>query len=111
MFKCNLAVLRLTPALFLLALPLPLTRLLSFHQRTRSPTSIVTSSADAVVLASFPLAWFFGFLYYTDVPSLFFVLGTVSAAVEGNHWLAALVRAHTLIVGVVLIFCAKDSSA
>ncbi|KAI0277109.1 hypothetical protein BGY98DRAFT_934606 [Russula aff. rugulosa BPL654] len=35
---------------------------------------------DAVVLSTFPIAWFFGFLYYTDVPSL----------LSGRHWTASM---------------------
>jgi alpha-1,2-glucosyltransferase len=46
---------------------------------------------EATVLAAFPIAWFFGFLYYTDVPSLLFVIAAVDAAAEERHWLAALV--------------------
>jgi len=46
---------------------------------------------EATVLAAFPLTWFFGFLYYTDVPSLLFVVATIAAATEDRHWLAALV--------------------
>ena len=39
----------------------------------------------------FPIAWFFGFLYYTDVPSLALVVCTVVCALKGKHVLAALV--------------------
>jgi len=45
---------------------------------------------EAVVLSTFPIVWFFGFLYYTDVPSVLFVVLTTVAAFEDNHWLAAL---------------------
>jgi alpha-1,2-glucosyltransferase len=95
-FKCNLPMLRLTTMLTLLTLPIPLTRLLCFHQRTRPPPSVMTPTPDGVVLAAFPIAWFFGFLYYTDVPSLWFVLSTIATATEGRHWLAALVRLTSL---------------
>jgi alpha-1,2-glucosyltransferase len=84
-------MLRLTTTLFLLALPLFLTRLMSYHQRSRPPTSIFNPNLDAVVVSAFPIAWFFGFLYYTEVPSLVFVVATVAAAVEGKHWQAGLV--------------------
>ncbi|KAK0233267.1 glucosyltransferase [Armillaria fumosa] len=90
MFKCTTPMLRLTTTLILLALPLALTRLLCFHQRVRPPTSIVSPTLESLVLASFPIAWFFGFLYYTEIPSLFSVVLTAVAAAEGRHWLAAL---------------------
>ncbi|OCH88591.1 glucosyltransferase [Obba rivulosa] len=90
MLKCNLAMLRLTPLLALLVLPLVLTRLLCYHKRERPPQSLFAPTVEAVVLSAFPIAWFFGFLYYTEVPSLVFVLFTIVSAVEGRHWLAAL---------------------
>lgn len=84
-------MLRLTPLLTLLALPLLLTRLVAFHKRVRPPVSFLDPGLDAVVLAAFPIAWFFGFMYYTDVPSLALVVGTVVLAREGKHWAAAFV--------------------
>ncbi|KAH7927410.1 glycosyltransferase family 59 protein [Leucogyrophana mollusca] len=89
MFRCNLPLLRLTTMLTLLALPLVLSRLVSFHQRRRPPP-LLAPLTEAIVLSSFPIAWFFGFLYYTEVPSLVSVLCTVVAATQGQHWLAAL---------------------
>ena len=87
----NLAMLRLTPALSLAALPFALTRLLCYHRRVRPPYTVFVPTTEGVVLTSFPIAWFFGFLYYTETPSLFFVVTTVVAASQGRHWLAALV--------------------
>lgn len=99
MLKCNLAMLRLTPLLTLLILPIALTRLLCYHKRERPPSSLFTPLSEAVILAAFPIAWFFGFLYYTEVPSLAFVVFTVVAATQSQHWLAALVRhVHDLAV-------------
>jgi len=85
-------MLRLTPLLTLLLLPFALTRLLCFHARVRPPPSALAPRLDAVTLAAFPITWFFGLLYYTDVPSLLSVVTTVVAATQGRHWLAALVR-------------------
>lgn len=82
-------MLRLTPTLALLALPLALTRLMSYYKRERPPASIMSPLPEAVVLSAFPIAWFFGFLYYTEAPSLLFVLCTVAASLENRHWLAA----------------------
>jgi hypothetical protein len=92
LFKCRLPTLRLTPLLTLLLLPLAATRLICYHKRVRPPPSIITPTLDAVVLSAFPIAWFFGFLYYTDVPSLLSVVVTVVAASQGKHWFASLVR-------------------
>ena len=97
MLKCNLPMLRLTPLLSLLALPIALTPLVSYHKRERPPSSLATPLLDAVILASFPLAWFFGFLYYTEVPSLVTVVSSVVLAMQGRHWLAALVRLFTAV--------------
>lgn len=93
MLKCNLGMLRLTPLLTLAVLPLVLTRLLCYHKRERPPSSLFTPISEAVVLSLFPIAWFFGFLYYTEVPSLVFVLLSVVAASQNKHWVSALVSA------------------
>jgi alpha-1,2-glucosyltransferase len=91
MLKCNVAMLRLTPLLSLLALPLALSHLFAFHNRERPP-SISSPRLDAVVLSAFPIAWFFGFLYYTEIPGLVAVAITFAAATQGQHLLASLVR-------------------
>jgi hypothetical protein len=91
-FKCRLPTLRLAPLLTLLLLPLATTRLLRYHQRMRPPPSLLTPTLDAVVLSTFPVAWFFGFLYYTDMPSLLSVIITIVAASQGRHWTASMVR-------------------
>ncbi|KAH7883874.1 glucosyltransferase [Phlebopus sp. FC_14] len=90
MFRCNLALLRLTVTLTLLTLPLLLTHLLAFHQRRRPP-SLPTPSAEALVLSTFPIAWFYGFIYYTEVPSLVSVLSTIILSTQNRHWTAAVV--------------------
>ncbi|KAL0071717.1 glucosyltransferase [Marasmius tenuissimus] len=89
MFKCNLQMLRLTTLLSLLALPIALTRLVCFHKRIRPPSSLLAPSPEAILLSFFPIGWFFGFLYYTEVPSLVLVVLTVVAASEERHWLAS----------------------
>lgn len=90
MFKCTLPMLRLTTVLALLSLPPVLTKLLCYHKRMRPPASL-SPTIESLVLSSFPIAWFFGFLYYTEAPSLVFVVLTVVAASQDRHWLAALV--------------------
>lgn len=94
MFKCSLPMLRLTTVLSLLALPIVLTRLLCYHQRRRPPRALLAPIPEAIVLSAFPIAWFYAYLYYTEVPSLVFVTWTVVAASQGQHWLAALVCSH-----------------
>jgi alpha-1,2-glucosyltransferase len=84
-------MLRLTPLLSLLTLPIALTRLIFLHKRERSRGPVLSPCPEAIVLSVFPLAWFFGFLYYTELPGLVLVLWTIVAASQDDHWLAALV--------------------
>ncbi|KAL6299647.1 glucosyltransferase [Sparassis latifolia] len=93
LLKCNLAMLRLTPLLCLLVLPIVMTRLVCYYRRERPPHSLAVPDPEAVVLSAFPIAWFFAFLYYTDVPSLLFVVSSIVSATQGKHWLAALLGA------------------
>jgi alpha-1,2-glucosyltransferase len=97
MLKCNLPMLRLIPALTLICLPIVTTRLIRFHQRLPPPDSLLAPDIEAFILSSFPLAFFFGFLYYTEVPSVLFVVATFAAATQGRHYLAALVRTLTVL--------------
>lgn len=46
----------------------------------------------AIVLALYPLHWFFTFLYYTDVASLTAVLAMYLASIKRHYWLSATVR-------------------
>jgi len=92
MLKCTLPMLRFTTVLVSLALPLVLTHLLCYHKRIRPPLSFLSPTFESIVLSAFPIAWFYGFLYYTEVPSLVLVASTVVAASHDRHWLAALVR-------------------
>ncbi|XP_042444042.1 dol-P-Glc:Glc(2)Man(9)GlcNAc(2)-PP-Dol alpha-1,2-glucosyltransferase-like isoform X1 [Zingiber officinale] len=43
----------------------------------------------AIVLALYPLHWFFTFLYYTDVASLTAVLAMYLASIKRHYWLSA----------------------
>ncbi|KAG1715800.1 hypothetical protein ID866_1376 [Astraeus odoratus] len=86
--RCNLSTLRSSVTLILLILPLFVTRLLAFHQRSRPPP-LFLPTAEAVVLSTFPIAWFFGYLYYTEVPSLVSVLATIIFSIQDQHCLAA----------------------
>ncbi|KAK2462012.1 hypothetical protein APHAL10511_006475 [Amanita phalloides] len=87
---CTTPVLRFTVLLSLLSLPLALSRLLSFYRREHPNSPQLSPAPQAIVLSLFPIAWFFGFLYNTDVPSLVSVISTLVAASEDRHWTAAL---------------------
>ncbi|XP_018684086.2 dol-P-Glc:Glc(2)Man(9)GlcNAc(2)-PP-Dol alpha-1,2-glucosyltransferase isoform X3 [Musa acuminata AAA Group] len=47
----------------------------------------------AILLASYPLHWFFTFLYYTDVASLTAVLAMYLASLKRKYWLSAMLGA------------------
>ena len=55
----------------------------------------------AVVLALYPLHWFFTFLYYTDVASLTVVLAMYLACLKKSYLFSALVKhlAHDSLIG------------
>lgn len=76
----------------LLALPPIFNSLTARVRRDRSPTSLLAPSLECLVIASFPIAWFFAFLYYTELGSLVFALMTILMALRQRHWEAALVR-------------------
>lgn len=97
LFKCSLPILRLTPLATLLTLPLILSRLLSHQRRVRPPGETLSPTPDSIAVSLFPIAWFFGFLYYTDIPSLVFVLVTVLAAAQERYVLSALVCSHCVL--------------
>lgn len=104
MFKCRLPLLRLVPALHLLGLPPLLFALEAYHQREPSPFDVVTSpSISAVTLAAFPPLWFFGFLFYTDVPGVMFVLMSFVKQSGGHKWYAAIVSYSPLIMEIYLL--------
>jgi hypothetical protein len=48
------------------------------------------------IISLLPPLWFFGFLYYTDVPSVIAVIGMLSAAKRGNNSIAATVSGDRL---------------
>ncbi|XP_056170623.1 dol-P-Glc:Glc(2)Man(9)GlcNAc(2)-PP-Dol alpha-1,2-glucosyltransferase isoform X1 [Syzygium oleosum] len=56
------------------------------------------ATACAVVLASYPLQWFFTFLYYTDAASLTMVLAMYLACLKKRYWISALLGALSVIV-------------
>lgn len=52
----------------------------------------------AVILALYPLHWFFTFLYYTDVASLTAVLAMYLACLKKNYWLSALFGIFAVVI-------------
>lgn len=52
------------------------------------------ASLFAVVLAMYPLHWFFTFLYYTDVASLAAVLAMYLVCLKKKYWFSALVSCY-----------------
>jgi len=91
-FKCRLPLLRLIPALHLMALPIIISILEAYHKRLHPPSDLTEPSLFSVTTAMFPPLWFFGHLFYTDVPSLFFVLTSFVAQTRDAPWTAAFVR-------------------
>lgn len=55
-----------------------------------------TTAIDVHTVALLPPMWFFGFLYYTDIPSTLFVIGMFAAANRQRHVLAALLGTMSL---------------
>lgn len=92
LFRCTTGILRLTNVLFLLTLPPILSHLLATFRRVNPPRTLHEPTLESLVISAFPVAWFFAFLYYTELGSLVLVLGMLLAAVKGRHWTAALVR-------------------
>ncbi|XP_071497858.1 dol-P-Glc:Glc(2)Man(9)GlcNAc(2)-PP-Dol alpha-1,2-glucosyltransferase-like isoform X1 [Diadema antillarum] len=63
------------------------------NTKTEEIKIILTS----VSLASFPLLYFFVFLYYTDVGSTFFILLAHLFCLRGNHLMASILAADAII--------------
>ncbi|KDQ15153.1 glycosyltransferase family 59 protein [Botryobasidium botryosum FD-172 SS1] len=88
--KCSTPMLRMTNLLLLALLPPILSHLLALKRRTNPPETLLAPTMESIVISTFPIAWFFAFLYYTDLGSLVFVLLTIVTARKRMHWLAAL---------------------
>lgn len=103
LFKCNLPVLRFTNVLLSLLLPPLITSLLARIRRQRPPESLLEPTTEALVLSLFPIAWFFGFLYYTEMGSLVLVLLCLQLSLKGKHWAAAGVRLLVLLLSYLTV--------
>lgn len=93
LFKCTIPILRMNNLLLNLLLPPLISYCLAHYRSDRPPRSLIEPTIESIVISAFPIAWFFSFLYYTELGSLVFVLATILAAGRGAHWLAALMGA------------------
>ncbi|KAG8994174.1 glucosyltransferase [Tulasnella sp. 427] len=94
LLPCTIPILRLTNVLLLTLLPPFLDRVIASvrvdQERLRN-RSWLEPSAEAIIISSFPVFWFFAFLYYTDVASAISVLITLYVARSGWHKSAVVV--------------------
>ena len=91
LFKCTIPVLRMNNLLLNLLLPPLISHCLALYRSDRPPRTLLQPTFESIAISAFPVAWFFSFLYYTELGSVFFVLATVLAAGRGAHMLAAMV--------------------
>ncbi|XP_078276011.1 dol-P-Glc:Glc(2)Man(9)GlcNAc(2)-PP-Dol alpha-1,2-glucosyltransferase isoform X1 [Rhinoraja longicauda] len=86
---CSTAMLRFINLLFNTGnLYLLYVLLCRIHQKDKA-TSAFQRIVSALTLASFPLLYFFSFLYYTDAGSTFFILFTYLMCLYESHKIAA----------------------
>ncbi|CCO26826.1 alpha-1,2-glucosyltransferase [Rhizoctonia solani AG-1 IB] len=93
LFKCTLPVLRMNNLLLNLMLPPLISHCLALYRSDRPPRSLLQPTIESIAISAFPIAWFFSFLYYTELGSVFFVLATILAAGRGAHGWASLMGA------------------
>ncbi|CAE6407760.1 unnamed protein product [Rhizoctonia solani] len=93
LFKCTVPVLRMNNLLLNLMLPPLISHCLALYRSDRPPRSLLQPTIESIAISAFPIAWFFSFLYYTELGSVFFVLVTILAAGRGAHCWAALMGA------------------
>ncbi|KZO94960.1 glycosyltransferase family 59 protein [Calocera viscosa TUFC12733] len=97
--KCTLPLLRFHYTLLSLLLPPLLSHLLPLLKpppRDEPPRTVMATLSpgwETMVLGAMPVAWFVGFLYYTDLGAVVCALRAVVAARRGKSGWAALLRA------------------
>ncbi|KAK4048632.1 glucosyltransferase [Microbotryomycetes sp. JL201] len=101
---CSVTALRAINLGFLLMLPVLYSRLLrdirmqsARNERERETASRSQYGLEAVTIALFPVASFFGFLYYTDLGGLVCILLALHASFSGSWALSALAGATSLL--------------
>lgn len=102
---CNVFALRVTNLLFLIGFVIVMKSLhklihhsddgiLKRNKRNEESTDVqketMYSSIQALILSTFPLLYFFCFLYYTDVGSTFFVITSYYLTLQKYHFISAL---------------------
>lgn len=92
----SVPALRAFNGVMLLYLPKLVANLLDLVRSKNSQYSIdrVHHLREALCICTFPLVFFFGFLYYTDVASLLLVLLTYRQALRKSYTTSALVQQH-----------------
>ncbi|KAJ1311511.1 hypothetical protein OPQ81_009997 [Rhizoctonia solani] len=93
LFKCTIPILRMNNLLLNLLLPPLISHCLALYRSESPPRSLLQPTVESITISAFPIAWFFSFLYYTELGSVIFVLATILAAGRGSHVLAALMGA------------------
>ncbi|CAG8711824.1 6791_t:CDS:2, partial [Dentiscutata heterogama] len=63
----------------------------NYHEWDPKLTTPPGLAFNAFVLSSFPVNWFYTFLYYTDSGSTFFVLWAYLLALKRQFWMSAMV--------------------
>ncbi|KZO94958.1 glycosyltransferase family 59 protein [Calocera viscosa TUFC12733] len=97
--KCTLPLLRFHCTLLSLLLPPLLSHLLPLLKpppRDEPPRTVMATLSpgwEAIVLGAMPVAWFVGFLYYTDLGAVVCAVAAVVAARRGKSGWAALLGA------------------
>lgn len=105
---CTTTALRLSNALLLFLLPFIIFRILSHFRSLPYPPRTEAGAKlkvrflipdegvmiEAIVISCFPIAYFSGFMFYTDLASLCSVLLCYDCGLRGHHVLAGLVRSR-----------------
>jgi alpha-1,2-glucosyltransferase len=94
----SIPALRAVNALLLLFLPFLISDLLGLIRDSSLPQAPLwrRNITEGLVITSFPLVFFYGFLYYTDVASLVLVLLVYRQALRKSYVASALVRSLNL---------------
>ncbi|KAA1136367.1 glucosyltransferase [Puccinia graminis f. sp. tritici] len=101
-FLCSTNHLRWVNAALLCAFPLLISRILSHFRTTPYPPRpgvkprvrfLIPEDEiilEAIIISCFPITYFSGFLFYTDLGSLFAIIASYDQSLAGRHVLAAL---------------------
>ncbi len=94
---CTPPLLRGTNLIFsTLLIPAIISSVSALQRRRPFWRHFLIPSAKALVISTFPLIFFFGNLYYTEVASLAGVLGCYALALQGRYWVSSVVSPSAL---------------